>query len=274
MYVFIEVNRFYFLHPLPQVHYSTIDHKPYDEEEKNRIEKAGGMVIIQRINGALAVSRALGDFDYKRNTSVPAREQQVSALPVIQVLNREIKKEDGSSSAEHDSYAVLACDGIYDTISNENLSKYITYKLLSGSSINEVTKSCLDLCLTLGSRDNMSICIVDLGNIPKPIESLKDREQKLDKEIEDMLDHELKENPEYRNYQNFATPSDKIFYDLYMNGKLKEKCGENYIFSPLAEIRTGPTPQNSYNGGYVDKHRVIRKHLEKLQEQKGGTEAK
>ena len=36
-------------------YYSTTDHKPFDDEEKRRIEAAGGMVIIQRINGALAV---------------------------------------------------------------------------------------------------------------------------------------------------------------------------------------------------------------------------
>jgi len=250
------------------VQYSTIDHKPYDDDEKARIEAAGGMVIIQRINGALAVSRALGDFDYKRNSSVPAREQQVSALPVVQVLNRELNED----SSDKDAFAVLACDGIYDTISNENLSKYITYKLLSGSSVNEVTKSCLDLCLTLGSRDNMSLCIVDLGNLPKPVDRLQEHEQKLDKEIVDLLDDELANNAEYKNYQNFATPSDKIFYDLYMKGKLKQKCGDEYIFSPPVEVKTGPAPQSSYSGGYVDKHRVIRKHLEKLSEQSSRAE--
>ena len=47
------------------VKFSTVDHKPTDEAEKKRIESAGGRVMIQRINGSLAVSRALGDFEYK-----------------------------------------------------------------------------------------------------------------------------------------------------------------------------------------------------------------
>ena len=47
------------------VHFSTADHKPTNLEEKQRITAAGGVVITQRINGSLAVSRALGDFDYK-----------------------------------------------------------------------------------------------------------------------------------------------------------------------------------------------------------------
>ena len=47
------------------VHFSTLDHKPTNPEERQRIQNAGGVVLTQRINGSLAVSRALGDFDYK-----------------------------------------------------------------------------------------------------------------------------------------------------------------------------------------------------------------
>lgn len=45
--------------------FSTEDHKPYLEKERDRIVKAGGSVMIQRVNGSLAVSRALGDYEYK-----------------------------------------------------------------------------------------------------------------------------------------------------------------------------------------------------------------
>lgn len=44
---------------------STIDHKPTMESERKRIREAGGSVMIGRVNGSLAVSRALGDFEYK-----------------------------------------------------------------------------------------------------------------------------------------------------------------------------------------------------------------
>ena len=48
------------------------DHKPDNAEEKERILAAGGEVIeglgsnVPRVNGQLAVSRAVGDFVYKR----------------------------------------------------------------------------------------------------------------------------------------------------------------------------------------------------------------
>ena len=45
--------------------FSTLDHKPINPQEKERIQKAGGSVMIQRVNGSLAVSRALGDYEYK-----------------------------------------------------------------------------------------------------------------------------------------------------------------------------------------------------------------
>lgn len=48
-----------------KIGFSTQDHKPVNPVEKERIQNAGGSVMIQRVNGSLAVSRALGDYEYK-----------------------------------------------------------------------------------------------------------------------------------------------------------------------------------------------------------------
>ena len=45
----------------------SIDHKPDMPAEKRRIERASGFVEDSRVNGMLALSRALGDFEYKSN---------------------------------------------------------------------------------------------------------------------------------------------------------------------------------------------------------------
>jgi len=53
------------------------DHKPYDEAERRRIENAGGSVQWKRVDGDLAVSRALGDFQFKTRSDLLARDQKV-----------------------------------------------------------------------------------------------------------------------------------------------------------------------------------------------------
>ena len=54
------------------------DHKPILKEEKERILAAGGWVEMNRVNGLLALSRALGDFMFKKNDCKKPEEQIVS----------------------------------------------------------------------------------------------------------------------------------------------------------------------------------------------------
>ena len=58
--------------------FATDDHKPTHYSERMRIEKAGGHVSQNRVNGQLAVSRALGDFEMKRNSACDQISQLVS----------------------------------------------------------------------------------------------------------------------------------------------------------------------------------------------------
>ena len=58
---------------------------------------------MRRVNGDLAVSRALGDYSYKQRTDLPAEAQQVSAEPDIEIHER---KGD-------DEFLLLCCDGIW-----------------------------------------------------------------------------------------------------------------------------------------------------------------
>lgn len=67
---------------------TTDDHKPYNPKERDRIQNAGGSVMIQRVNGSLAVSRALGDYEYKNVTGITACEQLVSPEPDVYVMER------------------------------------------------------------------------------------------------------------------------------------------------------------------------------------------
>lgn len=54
------------------------DHKPNNDTETRRIIAAGGWVQLNRVNGNLALSRALGDFIFKKNDGKRAEEQIVT----------------------------------------------------------------------------------------------------------------------------------------------------------------------------------------------------
>ena len=58
-----------------EAHALSNDHKPADERERKRIESAGGFVEFNRVNGNLALSRALGDFSFKGNDGLEAEDQ-------------------------------------------------------------------------------------------------------------------------------------------------------------------------------------------------------
>lgn len=69
----------------------TNDHKPTNPEEERRIVEAGGIVSSGRVDGDLAVSRALGDFEFKRNVEKSSFHQRVShevdVFPVARQAN-------------------------------------------------------------------------------------------------------------------------------------------------------------------------------------------
>ncbi|GMF63654.1 unnamed protein product [[Candida] boidinii] len=61
----------------------SFDHKPTNEAEKARICAAGGYVDVGRVNGNLALSRGIGDFEFKDSPQLPPEEQVVTAFPDV-----------------------------------------------------------------------------------------------------------------------------------------------------------------------------------------------
>ncbi|XP_070846337.1 protein phosphatase 1bb isoform X1 [Chaetodon trifascialis] len=164
-----------------KVGFSTQDHKPCNPREKERIQNAGGSVMIQRVNGSLAVSRALGDYDYKCVDGKGPTEQLVSPEPEVCVLER----------AAEDEFVVLACDGIWDVMSNEELCEFVRSRLLVCDDLEKVCNSVVDTCLHKGSRDNMSVVLVCLPGAPKVSEEAVKKEEELDKYLETRVEELL-----------------------------------------------------------------------------------
>eukprot|EP00474_Spongospora_subterranea_P010262 CRZ10720.1 hypothetical protein [Spongospora subterranea] len=134
----------------------TVDHKPSLELEKARIVKAGGHVAADRVDGDLALSRAIGDWKYKCNPDVPFEEQKVIALPDIQ--RRHITASVGQG------YLLVACDGIFERLSNEMVHAVIHKCLNVSDNPLETVNELLRASLAAGSRDNMSAALLLFGN--------------------------------------------------------------------------------------------------------------
>ncbi len=162
------------------------DHKPYDENERRRIEAAGGTVQWKRVDGDLAVSRALGDFQYKTRKDLPPTQQKVTFLPDITIHTR----------TPEDDVLLLACDGLWDVMSNNEAIDLVRKIYQTGEPLAQnMAEEMVDIALEkgmipviivillfdfityimgnmLGSRDNISAIVVQLpGAVIGPSEN-------------------------------------------------------------------------------------------------------
>lgn len=97
----------------------SFDHKPDDEIELRRIEKAGSVVTDGRVDGNLNLSRSLGDLKYKINKELKPEEWPITANPDIKVVDMQ----------SDDDFIIMGCDGIWETKTNEEMVEYIYERL-------------------------------------------------------------------------------------------------------------------------------------------------
>jgi serine/threonine protein phosphatase PrpC len=136
----------------------SVDHKPSHPTEKKRIEDAGGFVTGMepaRLDGNLAVSRGLGDFEYKADKQLSAGEQKASCVPDIY----EVKNVPAGS------FIVLACDGLWDVCTGEYIANVVRDRLKENPKcdLGELVVSLLRTSFYERlSKDNITCMIVQL----------------------------------------------------------------------------------------------------------------
>ncbi|XP_064612803.1 protein phosphatase 1E-like [Liolophura sinensis] len=166
-----------------QVHDVMNPHKPEREDEKKRIEDLGGVVVwfgTWRVNGNIAVSRAIGDIEHK---------PYISAVPDI--LSVEL---DGT-----EDYLILGCDGVWDTLPKEELPEIMyTYLQECDGDRTMVAQRLVSIARDNGSTDNISVVIVffkDDISEPKPTRSTIEEAKRSDMDAKGKGDNcEGKEN--------------------------------------------------------------------------------
>ncbi|CCH60310.1 hypothetical protein TBLA_0C05140 [Henningerozyma blattae CBS 6284] len=191
----------------------SFDHKPTLASEKSRIVAAKGFVEMDRVNGNLALSRAIGDFEFKLNNDLSPYEQIVTCVPDI------IKHE---LDYKNDEFVILACDGIWDCLSSQDCVDIIHYAINNTTmNLNEISSKIIDVCCsptTAGTGigcDNMSIVIVALLKDGESIEEWSSRirnknknsTNKTNKTNQDISFEERRK----KIYPSFAFPNDDIF---------------------------------------------------------------
>ncbi|CAN4086978.1 unnamed protein product [Withania somnifera] len=141
----------------------SIDHKPSREDEYARIEASGGKVIQwngHRVFGVLAMSRSIGDR-YLKPWIIP--EPEVMFIP----------------RAREDECLILASDGLWDVITNEEACEVARRRILlwhkkngtnplpeRGQGVDPAAQAAAEhlssMALQKGSKDNISVIVVDL----------------------------------------------------------------------------------------------------------------
>jgi len=119
----------------------SIDHRPTDPSEARRVREEGGFVSMGRVGGELAVSRALGDLHLKTSG--------VSCRPDV-----------CAHDATRDLALVLASDGLWDTLQDNDVSRMIAEQGRSGS--DQIAQKLVQEAQRRGSMDNIACLVVFL----------------------------------------------------------------------------------------------------------------
>ncbi|CAN6220578.1 unnamed protein product [Urochloa humidicola] len=153
------------------------DHKPELEAERERIQSAGGYIQMGRVNGTLNLSRAIGDMEFKQNKFLSPDKQILTANPDINIVEL----------CDDDDFLVLACDGIWDCMSNQQLVDFIREHINTEESLSAVCERVLDRCLapsTMGGEgcDNMTMILVQFK---KPITQNMEKDASAEQSVGD-----------------------------------------------------------------------------------------
>ena len=125
------------------------DHKPNRPDEYERIIKAGGQVIkygVPRVQGVLALSRAMGDFEL--NPYVICDPEVVCK-----------KIENG------DQFLILACDGVWDVLSNQEAVDIVRRELSQSDDLTTAANALVQAAYKAGSTDNISALVIAFDSL-------------------------------------------------------------------------------------------------------------
>ncbi|KAM0635776.1 hypothetical protein ACHAPW_001444 [Verticillium nonalfalfae] len=136
------------------------DHKGSDDNEGVRISKAGGLILNNRVNGVLAVTRALGDTYMKDLVTGHPYTTETVIHP------------------ESDEFIIIACDGLWDVCSDQEAVDLVR----NVEDASTAAKNLVDHALNRFSTDNLS-CMVVRFDKAALLESQNDKDNAIGVEL-------------------------------------------------------------------------------------------
>lgn len=143
------------------VRLNSMIHHPNAEQE--RIQRAGGLIFANRINGQLAISRAIGDFDF--NAAVVCADATIDINDL-----HEIYAQVGTTCAQVGKVQMITtCDGFTEPLTHQTKQAHEQWLLncLQETSLNkneeQLAQFLANKALEWGSRDNISIAVQTLS---------------------------------------------------------------------------------------------------------------
>lgn len=142
-------------------------HKPEDLSEEQRIRNAGGCVTcfkgVHRVNGALAVSRAIGDFKYKKAGVCSEATIDITSVDDIakqlKIERNNIRKIQVISTCDRFTDGAGLDDQTKEGHEGYLLNKLNTIASLGTQSEEELAELLVEAAKTDGSRDNISVAV-------------------------------------------------------------------------------------------------------------------
>ena len=134
------------------IDFFTQDHKP-EGDERERVKAAGGgvfneYVYVEPCLGGLAMTRSIGDYAKDPEKKVIIATPECTTRDVF--------------NADDGTYLVLATDGLWDELSNEDVFHTIGYGITHGGNLSDITKMLVEAAVRRGSADDITCMLVDL----------------------------------------------------------------------------------------------------------------
>jgi hypothetical protein len=100
------------------------------------------------VNGNLNLSRSLGDLKYKQSKHLLPSAQMITAEPDIRILD----------ITEEDEFFILACDGIWDALTNQAACDFVRERVLKQHlSLDQVIHEVMKRCIANNPRESQGI---------------------------------------------------------------------------------------------------------------------